>query len=361
MGGVHQREQYLGRGSQRLPHPAFTRLRERDTYMDTMFTAWVGLDIAKQTFEACLRRPTGNPLNKGFANNFAGFAKLLRWIETLAPKARFHFCMEATGAYGQALATFLVEAELAVSVVNPCRTKHAALAYGQDNKTDPVDARTLAEYCQKEQPALWRPSAPEVRLLVALMRRLDALELQRQQEQNRLSEPGLLLPVGRSLQSSVAFLDQEIGRLEQEIARHIDQHPSLKGDRDLLVSIPGVGEKTARWILAELPDVAQFASAQAAAAYAGLAPKEYRSGTSVKRATRLSKRGNVHLRKALYFPAMTAARFNPLVKALYDRLIVAGRPRMVALGAAMRKVLMLCFGVLKNQRAFTLEPLKTTA
>ena len=113
--------------------------------MDTAFTAWVGLDMAKQTFEACLRRPTGKPLNKAFDNHPAGFAKLLRWVHSLAPQARFHFCMEATGAYGQALATFLVEAEQAVSVVNPCRTKHAAIAYGQDNKTDPVDARTLAE------------------------------------------------------------------------------------------------------------------------------------------------------------------------------------------------------------------------
>jgi transposase len=269
--------------------------------------------------------------------------------------------MEATGTYGHALATFLVDAEQAVSVVNPCRTKHAAIAYGQDNKTDPVDARTLAQFCQKEQPALWRQSAPEVRLLVALVRRLEALELQRQQEPNRLSEPGLLEPVVRSLETMVASLDAEIGRLESEIETHIDQHPSLKGDRDLLLSIPGVGHRTARWILAELPDVSQFASAQAAAAYAGLAPKEYRSGTSVKRATRLSKRGNVHLRKALSFPAMTAVRFNPLVKALYDRLLAAGRPRMVALGAAMRKVLMLCCGVLKNQREFTLEPLKNRA
>jgi transposase len=329
--------------------------------MNTLFTAWVGLDIAKQTFEACLRRPEGKPQNKAFDNAPAGFAKLLRWIENLAPGAHCHFCMEATGAYGNALATFLVEAGQAVSVVNPCRTRHAAIAYGQDNKTDPVDARTLAQYCQKEQPALWRQSAPEVRLLLALMRRLDALETQRQQEQNRRSEPGLLEPIVRSLETTLAFLNTEIGRLEQEIAVHIDQHPSLKGDRDLLLSIPGVGEKTARWILAELPDVSQFADAQAASAYAGLAPREYRSGTSVKRATRLSKRGNVHLRKALYFPAMTAVRFNPLVKALYDRLIAAGRPRMVALGAAMRKVLMLCFGVLKNQREFTLEPLKNRA
>ena len=152
-----------------------------------------------------------------------------------------------------------------------------------------------------------------------------------------------------------------MARLEQQIKTHIDQHPGLKGDQDLLLSIPGVGEKTARWLLAELPDVSQFASAQAAAAYAGLAPREYRSGTSVKRATRLTKRGNSRLRKALYFPAITAARHNPLVQALYDRLMAAGRPRMVAVCAAMRKLLMLCYGVLKHRQKFTLEPLKKAA
>ena len=123
----------------------------------------------------------------------------------------------------------------------------------------------------------------------------------------------------------------------------------------MLQSIPGVGELTAWDILAELPDVRQFDSAQAVAAYAGLAPREHRSGSSVFKKTRLSKQGNGRLRKALYFPAVNALTWNPVVKVHYERLRAAGKIRMVALAAAMRKMLMLCYGVLKHQKPFQVD------
>jgi transposase len=127
---------------------------------------------------------------------------------------------------------------------------------------------------------------------------------------------------------------------------------ALQADRQLLESIPGIGAVTAQAILAELPDPARFASAQQAAAYAGLAPREYGSGTSVRRRTRLSKAGNARLRKALYLPALTALRFNPLLKALFERLVAAGKSKMAAVGACMRKLLMIAYGVLKNRTPF---------
>lgn len=329
--------------------------------MNEPVTIWVGLDIAKATFAACLLDHTGKETGQTFANTDAGFAHLMEWTQQLAGGQMAHFCMEATGTYGLALADFLVTASQAVSVINPFRAKHAALAYGKDNKTDPVDARTLAHFCRKEQPPLWQPSSPEVRLLIGLLKRLQTVELQRQQEANRLSEPGVLAPVQRAIERSLAFLDAETAQLEAEITAQIDSQPPLKRNSELLQSIPGIGAKTARLVLAVLSDVTQFADAQAVAAYVGLAPKEYRSGSSIKKATRLSKRGNPTLRKALYFPALTATRHNPRVKALYDRLIAAGRPRMVAVGAAMRKLLMLCYGVLKSQQKFTPEPVKNPA
>jgi transposase len=126
----------------------------------------------------------------------------------------------------------------------------------------------------------------------------------------------------------------------------------LSGRHELLRTIPGVGPVAANAILAELPDPSRFASAQQAAASAGLAPREYRSGTSVKKRTRLSKAGNASLRKALYLPALTAARFNPVVGAFYERLVAAGKPKMAALGACMRKLLMICYGVLKSVTPF---------
>lgn len=187
---------------------------------------------------------------------------------------------------------------------------------------------------------------------MALVRRLQALKDQLRQEQNRLGEPGLILAVQQSLQKSVAFFRDEITLLEKDIDAHIRQHPRLKADRERLKSIPGVSDTTAHWVLAELPDVEELASAEAAAAYAGLAPREHSSGTSVRKATKLSKAGNQQLRRALYMPALTAMRRNPCVRALYERLLAAGKSRLSALCAAMRKLLMLCYGVLKHHEEF---------
>ena len=141
-------------------------------------------------------------------------------------------------------------------------------------------------------------------------------------------------------------------RLRAQIDGHVDKHPGLSADKELLESIPGIGPMAALWIMAELPHPKQFGSAQAAAAYAGLAPQERRSGTSIKGRTRLSKAGKRQLRRALYMPAVSARRWNPLVRDLYDRLIERGHCKMAAIGACMRKLLMLAYGVLKNRCKF---------
>jgi transposase len=174
----------------------------------------------------------------------------------------------------------------------------------------------------------------------------------RVQEKNRLQLPGHAQPVRQSIQETITFLDQQVASLQQQISEHIDNTPGLKADKELLVSIPGIGDIAAQQILAELPEVSQFAGAESVAAFAGLAPQEFRSGKSVHKRTRLSKAGNRHLRQAVYFPAITAIGHNPLVRALYERLIASGKPRMAAVGAAMRKVLMLAYGVLKTRQPF---------
>jgi transposase len=315
---------------------------------------YIGIDIAKLTFDACLIRPQGKPQKKSFPNTSEGFAKLMRWVTHLAADATSHFCMEATGSYYEALAIFLTEADQRVSVINPHRTHHAAKASGAGNKTDPAEAQLLAEYCRKENPPLWRRATPEVRTLVAMLRRLQALKEHLVQEQNRLGDPSVFGQplVIASLEKSIAFMEAEKATLLKQIKEQIKKHPDLKLDFQLLTSIPGIGQLTAAWILAELPDVRLIPSAQSAAAYSGLAPSEYRSGKSVHRETHLSKRGNVHLRRALYWPAITASRHNPAVKSLYDRLLARGKCRMAAIGAAMRKLLMIAYGVLKNRKEF---------
>jgi transposase len=315
-------------------------------------TVWIGLDVSKDTLDACLLQQTGKPQHKSFANAPAGHQKLLRWAQHLAANQTCHFALEATGAYSQSVAEFLAQADQRVSVLNPARVKYGGIAAGQGNKTDKADARTIADYCRLHAPPLWKQALPEVRHLSALVRRLQSVKEMRVQEKNRRQLPGHTAPVRQSIEETVAFLDQQAASLQQQISEHIDNTPTLKADKELLTSIPGIGEIAAQQVLAELPDVSQFQSAEAVAAFAGLAPAEFRSGKSVHKRTRLSKAGNRHLRQAVYFPAVTAVRHNPLVKALYERLIASGKARMAAMGAAMRKMLMLAFGVLKTRQPF---------
>lgn len=322
----------------------------------TVATVWIGIDVSKDTLDVCLLRASSQDKSKEkhkqFGNEASGHTKLLRWVQHLAGEEVCHFCLESTGSYSMAVAHFLAEAEQRVSIVNPARIKYAGLAQGVKNKTDRADARLIADYTRKENPALWRAAAPEVRLLVALVRRLHNVQESLVQEQNRLASPGLPAEVRTSLQKSIRFLEAEVKRLQKQIKEHSDGHPRLKADRELLLSIPGIGETTAHELLGEMPDVEQFASAQAMAAYAGLCPREHSSGSSVHKRTRLSKQGNSHLRRALYFPAISAVQWNAPVRAHYERLRERGKGKMVCLGAAMRKLLMICYGVLKNRQPF---------
>jgi transposase len=250
------------------------------------------------------------------------------------------------------VALFVLEKQQAVSVINPARIRFFALAQNAGNKTDKADARLIALYCQQQKPPLWRVAQPEVRALQALTRRLHALSELVVQEKNRLQAPGQDKAILASGKRVIAALEKEMLRLKVAIRTHVKAHEHLQRDSKLLQSIPGIGEITAWDILAEMPDVNEFESAQSVAAYAGLAPREHKSGSSVRKPTHLSKRGNSRLRKAFYFPAVSAITWNPLVKAHYQRLVAQGKPKMVALAACMRKLLMICYGVLKHQKPF---------
>lgn len=313
--------------------------------------AWVGIDVSQHTLDACLLPADGGkPRFGAFANDPPGHAALLAWADGLDPAAGF--CLESTGAYGTALATALAEAGRHASVVNPARVKYAGLMRGQGNKTDKADARLIAEYARRERPPAWRPAPADTRELQALVRRRDDLRELAAREKGRLAAPGLSRAARQSVARTVRFLEKEADRLQRQADDLIAASAALRADRDLLRSIPGIGAVTAQAILAELPETGRFASAQQAAAYAGLAPREYRSGSSVRKRTRLSKAGNARLRKALYLPALTAIRFNPLLKALFERLVAAGKARMAAVGACMRKLLMIAYGVLKSRAPF---------
>jgi transposase len=155
-----------------------------------------------------------------------------------------------------------------------------------------------------------------------------------------------------SLERVIGQLTVEIEQIKHQIQNHIDHYPDLKRKQDLLASIIGIGSQTATYLLAEMPDLADYPSAKHAAADAGLTPAERSSGSSVRGQPRLSKIGNPRVRKLLYFPALAAIRYNPIIKAQRDRLLAQGKPKMVAVGAAMRKLLHLAYGVLKHNKPF---------
>lgn len=315
-------------------------------------TPVVGIDVSKATLDCCLLSPGGVTRERAFPNTPAGFAALLTWADAHAPGADTHFGMEATGGYEDALASFLHAAGRAVSVINPTRVKYAGVMRGRRNKTDKADARLIAAYTRDEAPPAWSPPSPDVRELQAFVRRRDDLRALAAREKARLDAP-LLTPAARkSVARVVKLLGKEADAMQAAADALIAATPTLAADRDLLASIPGVGSQTASTVLAELPHRDRVPTAQAAAAYCGLSPREFRSGTSVRGRTRLSKSGNARLRTALYLPALTAIRFNPVLAGFFARLVAAGKPKMQAVGACMRKLVMICYGVLKNRRPF---------
>lgn len=316
----------------------------------------LGIDVSKLKFDVALRRDPGKFKHRVFPNTAAGYAQLSAWLEK-QQAGRVHACLEATGAYSDSLATYLHEQGHLVSVVNPARIKAYAESHLTRAKTDKVDATLIARFCAERHPPEWRPLPPEVRELQALVRRLDSLLEMRQMDENRLGVANTST-VTESPAGHLAFLDAEVAKTQALIRSHIDSHPGLKGQRELLISIPGIGETTAAKFLGEIMDVKLYESARQLAAFAGLAPRLHESGSSVKKRAKLSKVGAPRLRKALYFPALVAIKHNPYIKELSVRLKKRGKCPMQIIGAAMRKLVHLAYGVLKSGKPFDPE-LKT--
>ena len=311
--------------------------------------AILGIDIAKATCQIALLWPDGKLRHKSIANTMAGFEQLAAWLAR-HDVAQVHACLEATGSYGEAVATWLHDAGHIVSVVNPAIIHADARTQLTRSKTDRLDAALIARFTATQQPPPWTPPAREIRQLQALVRRLDALHGMRTQEVNRVAAGSLVAEVRASIDAILTSLDAQIAHVQHLIRDHLDQHPGLRAQRDLLTTIPGIGEATAAVLIAELFDK-RYASARQAAAFAGLVPRLVESGT-LRGRSRLSKVGPARLRKALYFPAVTALRWNPTIRAVRARLHAAGKPTMVIIGAAMRKLIHLAYGVLKTGRAY---------
>jgi len=308
----------------------------------------LGIDIAKQKIEVALLID-GKVKNKSFKNTTEGFEALALWLKKLEiPKVQA--CLEATGNYGEELAIYLHQAGHLVSIVNPARIKGFAQGELIRTKTDKMDAGIIARFCLAMKPEAWIPPSPEVRLLRALVRRADSLIEMLTQEKNRLGTTHeSVIPL---IKEHIGYLNKEIQKVRDQIADLIDQNPNLRRKKELLVSIPGIGEATIAVILSELDNLEKFKHVRELVAFIGLAPKETLSGSSIKGKPRLCKIGHVRLRKALYMPALVSIQCNPVMIAFYNRLKEKGKNGKVIVCAIMRKLVHVIFGVLKSGKKF---------
>jgi transposase len=282
------------------------------------------------------------PRSRSFANSPDGWRQLIAWLTE--HKIR-QACLEATGRYSLGIALALHEAGHVVSLVNPAQIRDFARTKLGRNKTDPVDAAHIREYAELFKPRPWTPPSPALRRLCELQTIRAGTVASLTEWKNR-STSGM----DRAL-AKATIKHFTLEAVDQAIAETIDNDPELCAKRTLLVSISGVGETLAGIVLAELPGPEVLDSSAAVAAYAGLNPQQHQSGTSINRPARISKIGNAVLRTALYMPALSAMRYNPAIAALVDRLKGRLKGKQIVV-AAMRKLLVICFGVLKSGKEF---------
>ncbi len=313
---------------------------------------YLGIDVGKADFH-CALLSDGRSKPNSFPNSQKGFERLRSWLRNRGVE-RVHACLEATGGWSEEVALFLQEQGYAVSLVNPMAIKSFGQSELSRTKTDKADAALIARYCSAMQPRLWEPPSPSQRRLQRLGRRRTALVEMRTQEHNRLEGPGIV-EVRDSLEKSIAFLERQIADIDREIASAIYDDPDLRNKRDLLESIPGIGERVASTLLGELPQITEFRNGKALAAFVGLCPREFRSGSSVSTSW-LSKVGNPHVRRVLYMPAITAMRCNPILVDFSARLRARGKRPKQIIAAVMRRMLVIAYGVLKSGRPFNAVP-----
>lgn len=308
---------------------------------------YLGIDVGKANFH-CTLLDDGKQHRNSFPNTRKGFEKLRAWLKNRRAQS-VHACMEATGGFSEALATDLSEHGHMVSIVNAFAIK----AFGQSElsgtKTDNADADLIARYAAAMRPAPWEPPSPAERCLRQLVRRRDDLVTMCTQERNRLEAPGSEVTQA-SIEESIAFLEEQIAVLDGEIDQVIKNDPDLRGKRELLESIPGVGKLTSAALLGELPHLEKMGK-KAVVALAGPCPQHRQSGTSLS-SSRLTSIGRRSLRKLFYMPAIAARRCSPRIAQFAARLESRGKTWMQITVAIMRKLLVIACGVVKSGQPF---------
>lgn len=320
---------------------------------------FVGIDVSKEKLDIGWLREAGKVKTKVFSHRRSHFDALKGWLlkQTGVPAEQMVITLEPTGIYHEALLYDLHEAGFRLLQVNPGRARKYFEALGEIHKTDKKDAVMLARYGRAQvtegAPIFWQPEAPEARHLKVLLRRLDALEKDLQREENRLeasSQSDCTDRVVQSIRDMIRVLKEEIARLEQDIDDLIESHPYLRKNRRLLNSIKGIGDVMSRELVC-LFACKYFKNARQVSAFLGLIPKLRESG-KMKGHTALSKTGPARIRQKLYMAAVVASQHNQDIRAQRDRLLKQNKNKMQALGAAMRKLVQICFGVIKHQTEY---------
>lgn len=320
----------------------------------------LGIDVSKNTLDLCLLRDgvKGRVKTRKLKNDLSATSAVINWLHKQhCEPVEVHIIMEATGVYHESLAYGLHKAGARVSLANPHRSREFARGMGILTKNDQVDAYMLACYGALREPMPWAPPPENVRYLSSLLRRRDALVADRTREKNRLEKcratdcPPV---ISESIESMLQSLSSELAHLDSLIEKHLEQNPELKKDFDLLTSIKSVGFQLGLNMLVILRSH-RFDNAEQVAAFLGVVPVEKSSGTSVSGKSRLSKIGPPEIRAKLYLASLCGLRFNPVMKAMYERLCQRGKPKMCAIGALMRKLVHWCYGVLNTQLPFDVD------
>lgn len=304
--------------------------------------SFIGIDVAKAELVVSVR-----PSLEQWAvpNTAAGIETFLTRLSALGPQL---IVLEATGGYEREVAAALAAAQWPVVVVNPRQVREFAKATGQRAKTDGIDAAMLALFGERMQPAV-RPLSDEATtdLAAVLLRRRQLTEML-VAEKNRL---GLARrPVRKSLKSHIAYLERELRITETDLTAQIEASPVWRVNDDLLQSAPGIGQVTSQTLLAELPELGALSHRQVAA-LVGVAPVAHDSGAM--RGKRAIAGGRARVRAVLYMATLVATRHNPVIRAFYQRLVAAGKPKKVALVACMRKLLTMLNAMLRDQRPWS--------
>jgi len=300
----------------------------------------VGIDVSKDRLDVAVR-PSGEVF--AIERNPAGLEQLTLRLGALSPNL---VALEASGGFETVVAAALAAARLPVVVVNPAQIRAFAKAIGQRAKTDPIDAVVIAHFAEATRPEP-RPMPDEATRLLAdlVARRRQILEMMvaERQREERVTVPHLRKSIMRLLK----VLERELTSVDTDINDAVRGSPAWREKEDLLASVPGVGPTIARTLIAELPELGQLSRRQVAA-LAGLAPFTRQSGQW--RGKSFIGGGRTSVRTALFMGAMVAKKYNPVLRTFFNRLVAAGKPKMIALIAVARKLLTMLNAILRDRR-----------